>query len=296
MVRWRSSPAAPAASAAAICRRFGEEGASVAVFDINQDAAEAVAGTIRESGGTARAYAVDLTSQESVVAAVAGVEGELGPIDMLVNNAGWDRASSLSRDRTAQWDKLIAINLTGALHMHHAVLPGMVERGKRTHRQHRVGCRAGRLLGRSRLRLLQGRPGVFSKTIAREHARQADHRQRRLPRPDRHGAVPRSAGKARQPREADGGFTRSIPFGRLGQPDDLPGIVVFFASDDAALHHRSGAQRFRRPDHERLRPIRARTTAPPITSSGEEQYHGIPRHPVRQSERHRLDHHQPPES
>src|SRR3954467_3765220 len=127
MVRWRSSPAAPAASGrgsargsglgAAICRRFGGEGASVAVFDINQDAAEAVAGTIRESGGTARAYAVDLTSQESVVAAVAGVEGELGPIDIMVNNAGWHRAGAFLDTDKELWDRIVAVNLYGPLYM-----------------------------------------------------------------------------------------------------------------------------------------------------------------------------------
>lgn len=76
----------------AICRRFAEEGARVAVFDINKDAAEAVASGIRDSGGEARAFAVDLTSQESVIAAVAAAEVQLGPTGGLVNNPGRGQA------------------------------------------------------------------------------------------------------------------------------------------------------------------------------------------------------------
>ena len=174
---------------AAICRRFGEEGASVAVFDINQDAAEAVAGTIRESGGAARAYAVDLTSQESVVAAVAGVEGELGPIDIMVNNAGWDRAGAfLDTDKESVGADRRGQPVRAALHAPRGA-EGHGRAGRWTRRQHRVGRRARRLLGRSRLRLLQGRPRRLLEDDGPGACPEADQRQRRLPRPDRHGAV-----------------------------------------------------------------------------------------------------------
>lgn len=73
---------------AAICRRFAEEGTVVAVLDLNGEAAERVAGEIRAAGGKAKSYPVDLTVQEQVQAAVAAIENELGPIDVLVNNAG----------------------------------------------------------------------------------------------------------------------------------------------------------------------------------------------------------------
>src|SRR5574337_117473 len=79
---------------AAICRRFAEEGAIVAIFDINKDAAEAVAADIRAKGGKAGVFGVDLTSQESVVAAVTAAEQQLGPTGILVNNAGWDKVGN----------------------------------------------------------------------------------------------------------------------------------------------------------------------------------------------------------
>ena len=74
----------------ATCRRFAGEGARVAVFDINPDAARAVADAIVASGGRATAFTCDITDRTSVDAAIAAAEAQLGPIGVLVNNAGWD--------------------------------------------------------------------------------------------------------------------------------------------------------------------------------------------------------------
>ncbi len=112
----------------ATCRRFGAEGACVAVFDINLEAAQAVADAVTAAGGTAAAFRCDITDRASVDSAVAAAEAQLGPIAVLVNNAGWDVFKPFTKTVAAEWDKLIAINLTGALHMLHAVLPGMAER------------------------------------------------------------------------------------------------------------------------------------------------------------------------
>jgi len=113
----------------AICRRVGAEGATVAVFDINREAAAAVAADIQAKGGKARAFAVDLTSQDSVITAVTAVESEVGPVDVLVNNAGWDKVGNFLDTDKPLWDKIVAINLYGALYMHHAVVKGMAARG-----------------------------------------------------------------------------------------------------------------------------------------------------------------------
>src|SRR6266516_4424874 len=74
----------------ATCRRFASEDASVAVFDLNLDAAEKVAADIRAEGGRAQAFRCDITDRASVDAAVAEAEKSLGPIDVLVINDGWD--------------------------------------------------------------------------------------------------------------------------------------------------------------------------------------------------------------
>src|SRR5882724_8135157 len=92
----------------AISRRLAEEGCKVAIFDLNPEAAEE---TVRLSGSGARAYQVDVSDHAAVPAAVARVEAELGPIWLLVNNAGWDRPQSFLKTDRALWDKIIGINL-----------------------------------------------------------------------------------------------------------------------------------------------------------------------------------------
>ena len=113
----------------ATCRRFAEAGSKVAVFDIDATAAERVAADITASGGAAHAVACDITDHAAVAQAVAGVEALHGRVDVLVNNAGWDVFRLFKDSTPAEWQKLIAINLIGALNLHHAVLPGMIARG-----------------------------------------------------------------------------------------------------------------------------------------------------------------------
>ena len=155
----------------ATCRRFGREGAKVAVHDMNLEAAEKVAAAIRADGGQAQALRCDITDRASVDAAVAETEKSLGPIDVLVNNAGWDVFKPFTKTEPAQWDKLIAINLTGALHMHHAVLPGMAAR--KAGRIVNIASDAARVgsSGEAVYAACKGGLVSFSKTVAREHAR-----------------------------------------------------------------------------------------------------------------------------
>jgi 2-hydroxycyclohexanecarboxyl-CoA dehydrogenase len=219
----------------ATCRRFAGEGASVAVFDLNLDAAEKVAAGIRAEGGRAQAFRCDITDRASVDAAVAEAEASLGPIRVLVNNAGWDVFKPFTKTEPAQWDKLIAINLTGALHMHHAVLPGMASRKKG--RIVNIASDAARVgsSGEAVYAACKGGLVAFSKTIAREHARHGITVNVVCPGPTDTALFADYKEGAGNPEKLMEAFTRSIPLGRIGQPDDLPGAILFFASDDAAF-------------------------------------------------------------
>jgi 2-hydroxycyclohexanecarboxyl-CoA dehydrogenase len=95
----------------ATCRRFAAEGAKVAVFDMNLEAARKVVADITAAGGNAEAFACNITDRAAVDAAVAATEAQLGPIDVLVNNAGWDVFKPFLKTVPAEWEKLIAINL-----------------------------------------------------------------------------------------------------------------------------------------------------------------------------------------
>lgn len=218
----------------ASCRRFAQEGAKVAVFDINREAAQAVADAIRSAGGQAAAYACDITDRASVDAAVAATEADLGAIDVLVNNAGWDIFQPFVKTQPAQWDRLIAINLLGPLHMHHAVLPGMVSR--RSGRIVNISSDAARngSSGEAVYAACKGGLVSFSKTIAREHARHGITVNVVCPGPTDTALFADYKQGAANPDKLIEAFTRAIPLGRIGQPVDLPGAIAFFASDDAA--------------------------------------------------------------
>ena len=219
----------------ATCRRFASEGARVAVFDMNLDAARKVAADICAAHGTAEAFACDITDRAAVDAAVAAAEAKFGPIDILINNAGWDVFKPFTKTEPAQWDKLIAINLTGALHMHHAVLPGMAAR--KAGRIVNIASDAARVgsSGEAVYAACKGGLVSFSKTIAREHARHGITVNVVCPGPTDTALFAEYKEGAGNPDKLMEAFTRAIPLGRIGNPEDLPGAVLFFASDDAAF-------------------------------------------------------------
>lgn len=219
----------------ATCRRFAEEGAKVAVFDMNLEAAQKVATDIEAAGGVAKAFKCDITDRAAVDAAVAAAEATLGPIDVLVNNAGWDVFKPFTKTVPAEWEKLIAINLTGALHMLHAVLPGMAER--KAGRIVNVASDAARggSSGEAVYSACKGGLVALSKTLAREHARQNITVNVVCPGPTDTALLAGVAEGARDPAKLLEAFRSAIPLGRLGQPDDLASAIAFFGSDDAGF-------------------------------------------------------------
>lgn len=218
----------------ATCHQFAKEGARVAVFDVNLKAAQKVASDIQAEGGTAKAYVCNITERAAVDKAVSQTEADLGPIDVLVNNAGWDVFCPFTKTTPDQWDKLIAINLTGALHMHHAVLPGMAAR--KNGRIVNIASDAARVgsSGEAVYAACKGGLVAFSKTIAREHARHGITVNVVCPGPTDTALFADYKEGAGNPERLMEAFTRAIPLGRIGQSGDLPGAILFFASDDAS--------------------------------------------------------------
>ncbi|MGY6270318.1 2-hydroxycyclohexanecarboxyl-CoA dehydrogenase [Achromobacter denitrificans] len=218
----------------AASRRLAREGAAVGVLDLDPEAAAAVAAAIEAEGGRALALRCDITRRDQVDAAVAAVESGLGPVDVLVNNAGWDIFKPFTKTEPAEWDRLIAINLIGALHMHHAVLPGMAAR--KSGRIVNIASDAARAgsSGEAVYAACKGGLVAFSKTIAREHARHGITVNVVCPGPTDTALFASYKEGAGNPEKLVEAFTRAIPLGRIGQPEDLPGAILFFASDDAA--------------------------------------------------------------
>ena len=113
----------------AVCQRFAAEGSLVAVLDRDSGAAQTTVDLIREAGGKAAAYVADIADYAAITDTVAAIVKDLGVPTVLVNNAGFDRFMPFLKTQPKEWEQLIAINLTGALNMHHAVLPKMLEAG-----------------------------------------------------------------------------------------------------------------------------------------------------------------------
>lgn len=200
------------------CRLFAAEGAKVAVFDMNLEAASAVATGIEAAGGIAAAFKCDITDRTAVDDAIAAAEAKLGPVDVLVNNAGWDVFKPFVKTVPAEWDRLIAINLTGALHMHHAVLPRMAER--KSGRIVNVASDAARVGSSGEAVYAACKAGLvaLSKTLAREHARHGITVNVICPGPTETALLASVAEGAANPEKLIEAFTRAIPLGRLGQP------------------------------------------------------------------------------
>ena len=105
------------------------EGARIAVADLDRDKAERVAAALRAAGREAAGFAMDVTDRPSVETAVEEVEAALGPIDILINNAGFSRDKYLTRMAETDWDVVHGVVMKGAFHCARAVLPGMQARG-----------------------------------------------------------------------------------------------------------------------------------------------------------------------
>ena len=114
----------------ATARLFGAEGARVAALDRDAEGVAKVADAISLEGGIAYARAVDVTDPEQITAAVADVVGRLGPVEILVNNAGVSVAAPIDGDGyEAAWELTFAVNLTGYVRMVRACLPHLLASG-----------------------------------------------------------------------------------------------------------------------------------------------------------------------
>lgn len=217
----------------AIAAALAANGHGVAVADLDIEAARQSAERVAADGGRAAPFELDVTDGASVTAATASVESELGPIEILVNNAGWDELRPFVETDEAFWDRVIEINFKGCLHTTRELLPGMIERGYG--RIVNIASDAARV-GSSTESVYAGAKAAviaFTKTIAREAARAGVTANAVCPGPTRTPMLDRMA--------AEGGeklvdaLVRAVPMRRLGEPEDVAAAVAFLASDRAGF-------------------------------------------------------------
>jgi 2-hydroxycyclohexanecarboxyl-CoA dehydrogenase len=215
---------------AATARRLAAEGARVAIGDLDTDGARAVAG---ETDGFSTE--MDVADAGSVRAAVAAASEALGPVEVLVNNAGTDRFAFFVNTDEALWDVVLAVNLRGVLAVTHAVLPGMHERGGGIIVN--VASEAGRVGSQGSAVYSAAKAGVigFTKAIARESARYGVRCNAVAPGPietpllnsaeEQFGEI---GARLKQ------GMIGATAMRRIGHPEEVAAAIAFLASDDAA--------------------------------------------------------------
>jgi 2-hydroxycyclohexanecarboxyl-CoA dehydrogenase len=208
-------------------------GWAVGILDLDGASAAAVAVEIAETGGAAAGAAADVTQPATVQAGIAAIERELGPVEALVNNAGWDVLARFVEGPPELWDRVIAVNLKGVLNATHAVLPGMIARGRG--RIVSISSDAGRVGSSGEAVYSACKAGVigFSKALAREVARAGITVNCVCPGPTE-TALLAAVMAGEQGEKVLAGMRRTIPLGRLGMPEDVAPAVVYLLSDGAA--------------------------------------------------------------
>ena len=209
-----------------IAEALAARGAAVAVNDIVEERARDAARAIAAQGGKATAAPADATDRDSVDAMVSGIEAELGPIDILVSNAGNSGArraqpSPFVEMDPADWNQYIDINFYAVLNGIHAVLPSMIERGGG--RIITISSDAGRQgIGMGMSIYSGGKAGAlgFQRSLACEVGK--------------HHVTVNAVSLGMIPGDWDPGPPKGIPLGRYGEPGDVGPAVVYLASDEAS--------------------------------------------------------------
>jgi 3-oxoacyl-[acyl-carrier protein] reductase len=213
---------------AGIARALAARGAAVAVNDLHAERAEQIAKQVEAGGGRAVAAPFDVTSLAATQSGVAKLAAELGPVDVLINNAGVPDGMGLTRFRDydpAAWARMIDLNLYGVLHCTRAVIDGMCAR--RWGRVITISSGAGQVglpIGVSLYGAGKGGAIAFMRHLAIELAR------------DGVTANTLSLGLMNNAGDASGtrSIAASVPVGRLGTPEDVGAAVVYLASPEAS--------------------------------------------------------------
>jgi 2-hydroxycyclohexanecarboxyl-CoA dehydrogenase len=213
----------------AIARELAARGASVAVADVNVEAAKAVAQEIAELGGRAGAFAVDVTSEESIHSLQQEIAASLGNPDIIVNCAGWNRGMPFLKNESDFIHTVTSLNLLGPIFMCQTFLRPLVESGQPGHLVN-ISSDAGRVgsMGETVYAAAKGGVIALTKSLAREMARHNISVNCVSPGPTETPLF------YEQPEKIQAALIRAIPFGRLGQPQDVANAVAFLVSEDSS--------------------------------------------------------------
>ena len=227
---------------AGVARTLGAAGATVVVNYVSSpDAAEAVAAEIRATGAEAITLQADVANEAEVREMFAKVLARLGTIDILVNNAGLQQDAAFTEMTLAQWNRVIGVNLTGMFLCAREAAREMIRRGVRPE----VSRAAGKIVcissvheaipwaGHVNYAASKGGVKLFMQSLAQELAPHRIRVNSVAP-----GAIQTPINRAAwETPEALASLLRLIPYGRIGQPEDIGRVVTWLVSDEADYIH-----------------------------------------------------------
>jgi NAD(P)-dependent dehydrogenase (short-subunit alcohol dehydrogenase family) len=214
---------------------FAREGAAVAAADLVPSRSEAVAAAAKAAGGRALAIACDVSRTEDCARAVRETETALGPLDVLVNNAGVGASGTAVTTDEATWDRLIAVNVTGTYLMSRAALAVMLPRRRG------VILNAGSIAG---LRAVPDRAAYvttkfavvgLTKAMALDHVQDGIRVNAVCPGTTKTPWIDERLKEAPDPKAALATLVARQPMGRLGTPEEMAGAYLFLASDESSF-------------------------------------------------------------
>jgi 2-hydroxycyclohexanecarboxyl-CoA dehydrogenase len=217
----------------AVALALAADGRAVAVADLREHDAGEVASEIVSRGGRAVAVAIDVTDAAAVRAGVAHAVETLGPVDVLINCAGWDEFKPFIETDEQFWRRVIAVNYEGCLHTTHAVIRAMSERG--WGRIVNISSDAARV-GSAQEAVYAGAKAAviaFTKTIARELARRGVTANAVCPGPTDTAMLRDMVHGAPDAAKLLDALVRAVPMRRLGRPEEIAAAVAFLASENA---------------------------------------------------------------
>jgi 3-oxoacyl-[acyl-carrier protein] reductase len=207
--------------------KFASEGAKVAIGDINEEAAKAVAEECKTAGFEAEAFKLDVANKDNVEQVIRSIVERFGKLDILINNAGITKDSFAAKMTEEQWDNVLNVNLKGTFLCCQAAIPVMKEQN------------TGRIINTSSIGILgnmgqanyaASKMGIIglTRTLAIELARNnitvncISPGATKTPMTDK---IPEDIAKQ---------FEAKIPFKRFADPEEIANVHLFFASDEAA--------------------------------------------------------------
>jgi 2-hydroxycyclohexanecarboxyl-CoA dehydrogenase len=219
-----------------IAHRLAADGFAVAIADVDQSSGELVAKEIQEDGGRAIYLRCDVSDLESVKEAVATAVERLKSLDLLVNNAGFDEPDFFLQTDPSLWDRLIAVNLVGVLNCTFAAAPRIAESCAESGygRIVNIASDAGRVgsLGEAVYAAAKGGVIAFTKAMARELARDKITVNAVCPGPADTPMTDTIRSSAFG-EKLMGRLIDVTPLRRLATPEDVAGLVSYFARDEA---------------------------------------------------------------